>query len=123
MSAQRAREAAARGAWEEAYALLMEADTNDPGDLRLLGEVAYAAGHLDVTIEAWERAYALSAYAGDAVAAAGAAVRVAMDPPLDTAVMAPVRGLWLGRADRLLEGHEETSAYAWLAAVRGTSGC
>ena len=36
MSAQRAREAAARGGWEEAYDLLMEADTDDPGDLRLL---------------------------------------------------------------------------------------
>jgi tetratricopeptide (TPR) repeat protein len=120
MSVQRAREAAARRGWEEAYDLLMEADANglaDPGDLRLLGEVAYAAGHLDVTIEAWERAYALSAQAGDAVAAAGAAVRVAMHLLLDTALMAPVRG-WLGRAQRLLQGREETSAYAWLAAVR-----
>jgi tetratricopeptide (TPR) repeat protein len=120
MSVQRAREAAARGAWTEAYDLLTEADANgleDPGDLRLLGEVAYAAGHLDATIEAWERAHALSAQAGDAVAAAGAAVRVAMHLLLDTALMAPVRG-WLGRADRLLQGHEETPAYAWLAAVR-----
>ena len=120
MSVQRARDAAARGGWEEAYDLLMEADANglaDPGDLRLLGEVAYAAGHLDVTIEAWERAYALSARAGDAVPAAGAAVRVAMHLLLDTALMAPVRG-WLGRAERLLQGHEETAAYAWLAAVR-----
>jgi tetratricopeptide (TPR) repeat protein len=120
MSVQRAREAAARGGWEEAYELLMEADANglaDPGDLALLGEVAYAAGHLDVTIEAWERAYALSAQAGDAGAAAGAAVRVAMHLLLDTALMAPVRG-WLGRAERLLQGQEETPAHAWLAAVR-----
>ena len=120
MSVELAREAAARGGWEEAYDLLMEADANglaDPGELRMLGEVAYAAGHLDVTIEAWERAYALSARAGDAVAAAGAAVRVAMHLLLDTALMAPVRG-WLGRAERLLEGHEQTPAYAWLAAVR-----
>ena len=120
MSVQRAREAAARGGWEEAYDLLMEADANglaDPGDLRLLGEVAYAAGHLDVTIEAWERAHALSAQAGDPVAAAGAAVRVAMHLLLDTALMAPVRG-WLGRAERLLQGQEETPAHAWLAAVR-----
>ena len=29
-----------------------------PADLPVLGEVAYAAGHLDVTIEAWERAHA-----------------------------------------------------------------
>ena len=120
MSVQRARAAAARGGWEEAYDLLMEADANglaDPGDLRLLGEVAYAAGHLDVTIEAYERAHALSARTGDAVAAAGAAVRVAMHLLLDTALMAPVRG-WLGRAERLLEGQEETHAHAWLAAVR-----
>jgi tetratricopeptide (TPR) repeat protein len=31
--------------------------------------------------------------------------------------MAPVRG-WLGRAERLLQGQEDTSAHAWLAAVR-----
>ena len=120
MSVQRAREAAARGGWEEAYDLLMEADADglaDPADLRLLGEVAYAAGHLDVTIEAWERAHALSAQAGDPVAAAGAAVRVAMHLLLDTALMAPVRG-WLGRAERLLEGQEEAPAHAWLAVVR-----
>jgi tetratricopeptide (TPR) repeat protein len=120
MSVQRAREAAARGGWEEAYDLLMQADANglaDPGDLRLLGEVAYAAGHLDVTIEAWERAHALCVQAGEPVAAAGAAVRVAMHLLLDTALMAPVRG-WLARADRLLEGHQDTAAHAWLAVVR-----
>ena len=36
---------------------------------------------------------------------------------LDTALMAPVRG-WLARAERLLEGQEETPAHAWLAVVR-----
>src|SRR5215211_5637283 len=120
MSVQRAREAAARGGWEEAYDLLMEADADglaEPGDLPLLGEVAYAAGHFDVTIEAWERAHALSVGAGDRNAAAGAAVRVAMHLLLDTALMAPVRG-WLSRAERLLEDQEETSAHAWLAVVR-----
>ena len=120
MSVQRAREAAARGDWEEAYDLLMKADADGlagPGDLPLLGEVAYAAGHLDVTIEAWERTHALCVQAGDPVAAAGAAVRVAMHLLLDTALMAPVRG-WLGRAERLLEGQEETPAHAWLAVVR-----
>src|SRR5215213_2660904 len=120
MSVQGAREAAAQGEWKAAYDILMKADADGvagPGDLPLLGEVAYAAGHLDVTIEAWERTYALCVRAGDPVAAAGAAVRVAMHLLLDTALMAPVRG-WLGRAERLLQGHEETSAYAWLAAVR-----
>jgi tetratricopeptide (TPR) repeat protein len=120
VSVQRAREAAARGGWEEAYDLLMEADANglaEPGDLRLLGDVAYAAGHLDVAIEVLERAHGVSVRAGDPVAAAGAAIRVAMHLLLDTALMAPVRG-WLARAERLLEGREETSAHAWLAVVR-----
>ena len=86
-------------------------------DLPVLAEVAYAAGHLDVTIEAWERAYALCVEAGDTDAAAGAAVRVAMHLLFDSALMAPVRG-WLARAERLLEVGGETPASAWLAAVR-----
>ena len=117
---QRGREAAARGDWKEAFDLLMQADADGlagSSDLPVLGEVAYAAGHLDVAIEAWERAHALCVCAGDPVAAAGAAVRVAMHLLLDTALMAPVRG-WLGRAERLLKGQGETSAHAWLAAVR-----
>jgi tetratricopeptide (TPR) repeat protein len=120
MSVPGAREAAARGAWEEAYDLLVKADADGllgPAELPLLGEVAYAAGHLDVTIEAWERTHALCVQAGDPVAAAAAAVRVAMHLLLDTALMAPVRG-WLARAERLLQGQEETPAHAWLAAVR-----
>ena len=120
MSVQRAQEAAARGDWDEAYEVLMRADADGlagAGELELLAEVAYAAGHLDVTIEAWERAHALSVQAGDPVAAAGAAVRVALHLLLDTALMAPIRG-WLTRAERLLEGQPETSAHAWLAVVR-----
>ena len=98
----------------------MKADADGlvgPADLAVLGEVAYAAGHLDVTIEAWERTYALCAEAGDKDAAAGAAVRVAMHLLFDTALMAPVRG-WLARAERLLDGPHETPASAWLAVVR-----
>jgi hypothetical protein len=117
---ERGRDAAARGDWPEAYELLMEADADGlagPAELPLLGEVAYAAGHLDVSIDAWERAHAACKEAGDQVAAAGAAVRVAMHLLFDTALMAPVRG-WLARADRLLEGHDDTSAHAWLSAVR-----
>src|SRR3954467_483986 len=120
MSVPGAQEAAARGEWEAAYDVLMEVDANglaNRADLPLLGEVAYAAGHLDVTIEAWERVHRLSVEAGDPVAAAGAAVRVAMHLLFDTALMAPVRG-WLARAERLLAGQPETPASAWLAVVR-----
>ena len=117
---ERARDAAAQGDWQQAFDLLMEADADDllvPTDLPVLGEVAYAAGHLDVTVEAWERAHAACMQAGDQVAAAGAAVRLAMHLLFDTALMAPVRG-WLARAERLLEGHDETPAHAWLGVVR-----
>ena len=116
---ERARGAAARGDWQQAFDLLVEADADGvlaPPDLPMLGEVAYAAGHLDATIEAWERALAAYKRAGDHVAAAGAAVRVAMHLLFDTALMAPVRG-WLARAERLLEGHRATPAHAWLAVV------
>ncbi|MFI7410581.1 transcriptional regulator [Streptomyces sp. NPDC049627] len=114
------REAAARGDWPTAFDLLTEADAGGltgPADLPVLAEVAYAAGRLDVTVEAWERAHAACVRAGDRVAAAGAAVRVAMHLLFDVALMAPVRG-WLTRADRLLERQEPGPAQAWCAAVR-----
>jgi len=117
---EHARDAAARGDWDEAFDLFMKADAGglvSTADLPVLAEVAYAAGHLDLTIEVWERAYAASVESGDEVAAGGAAVRVAMHLLIDTALMAPVRG-WLGRAERLLEGHGETSAHAWFAVAR-----
>jgi hypothetical protein len=117
---QSGRDAAARGDWQAAFDLLMKADTGGfagPAELPLLGEVAYAAGHLDVAIEAWERAHAACVQAGDHVAAAAAAVRVAMHLLFDTTLMAPVRG-WLARAEQLLDGQDENPAHAWLAAIR-----
>src|SRR5258707_14346743 len=117
---ERARVAAASGEWDEAYALLDEADGArlvSAADLPLLAEVAYAAGHLDVTIDTWERAHAEAVRAGEPVAAAGAAVRVAMHLLFDTALMAPVRG-WLARADRLLEARDLGPVHAWLAVGR-----
>jgi hypothetical protein len=111
MSVADAREAAARGDWEEAYDALMKADADGrlgPSELPLLGEVAYATGHLDVTIEAWERTHRLCLQGGDQIAAAGAAVRVALHLLLDTALMAPIRG-WLARAERLLRCSAPTS--------------
>ena len=117
---ERARGAAARGGHQEAYELLMEADSGGllgPAELPTLAEVAYASGHLDVTIEVWERAHGELARAGNLVAAAGAAARVAMHLLFDTALMAPVRG-WLTRAERLLEGQAENPAHAWVAVLR-----
>jgi len=101
---EQAREAALNGDWSQAYDLLVGADARvrlSVEDLGLLAEVAYAAGHLDVTIEAWERAHAEAVRLGEPVAAAGAAARVALHLLMDTALMAPVRG-WVKRAERLL---------------------
>ena len=117
---ERAREAAGRGDWQQACDLLMQADAEGlagPAELASLGEFAYAAGRLDVTIDAWERAHAACVELGDRVAAAGAAVRVAMHLLFDSALMAPVRG-WLARAERLLEGQPDAPPHAWLAVVR-----
>ena len=101
---RRARDAASRGDVPRAFDLFMEADADRAlglPDLIILGDIAYGAGHLDVTIETWERAYAGALRTGEPVAAAGAAVRVAMHLLFDTALMAPVRG-WLARAEQLL---------------------
>ena len=117
---RRARDAASRGDVPRAFDLFMEADADRPlglPDLLILGDIAYGAGHLDVTIETWERVYAGALRTGEPVAAAGAAVRVAMHLLFDTALMAPVRG-WLARAEQLLNDQGETSAHAWLAVVR-----
>ena len=116
----RARDAIASGHWQQAHELFVATDASTQlagRDLAMFADVAYAAGHLEVTIELWERAHAERAQAGDHVAAAGAAVRVAMHLMFDTALLAPVRG-WLKRADRLLEGHDDTPVHAWLAVVR-----
>ena len=116
----RARSAAAEGDLDLAFDLLRRAEADrplPPADLVFLGEVAYAAGHLDVTIEAWEQVHAAHVKDGQVVGAAEAAVRVAMHLLFDTALMAPVRG-WLAQAERLLERCDEAPAHAWLAAVR-----
>jgi tetratricopeptide (TPR) repeat protein len=115
-----ARHLAARGDWPEAFELFMGLDAErslDPAELPLLAEVAYAAGHLDVTITAWERVYAACVEVDDRVSAGGAAARVAMHLLFDSALMAPVRG-WLTRAERLLDGESDSPAHAWHAVVR-----
>ncbi|WP_405700841.1 transcriptional regulator [Streptomyces sp. NBC_00069] len=117
---EQARGAAARGAWAEAYAgyaSAQEAGELGPAELAEFAGVAYAAGHLDVSVETWERLHDELAGLGEDNGAAGAAVRVAMHLLFDTALMAPVRG-WLRRAERLLDPAAATPAHAWFAAVR-----
>src|SRR5215212_3317212 len=117
---EQGRNAASTGDWPRAFGLLVRADQHSRlavDDLGLLAEVAYAAGHLDVTIAAWERAHAEAVRGGDSLAAANAATRVALHLLMDTALMAPIRG-WVKRAERLLDGYHNTPAHAWLALIK-----
>ena len=69
-----AHAAAARGAWQEAFELFVDADAAGLlglADLPVFGNAAYGAGHLDTTIEVWERAYAGLRAAGELVAGGG----------------------------------------------------
>ena len=114
------REAAADRDWPRAYRLLVRADEHTRltlDDLGLLAGAAYATGHVEATIEAWERAHTEAVRSGDALAAAGAATRVALHLLMDTALMAPIRG-WVRRAERLLEGYDKTPAHAWVAVIK-----
>ena len=117
---EQGRSAAATGDWPRAFGLLVRADQHTRlavDDLGLLAEVAYAVGHLDVTIEVWERAHTQAVHAGDSLGAAEAATRVALHLLMDTALMAPIRG-WVKRAERLLEGYDNTPAHAWIALIK-----
>lgn len=117
---EQARDAASRGDYQQAYDQLMEADAATPlgfEGLALLAEVAYAIGHLEVTFEVWERAHAQGVHAGDDVAAATAAARIAMHLIMDTGLLSPVRA-WVKRAELLLDGAGAAPAHAWLALAR-----
>ena len=121
---EQGREAASAGDWSRAYGLLVRADEHTQltvEDLGLLAEAAYATGHVEVTIEAWERAHTDAVRDGDSLAAAGAATRVARHLLMDAAVMAPIRG-WVRRAERLLEGYDETRPTPGWRSSRATSG-
>ena len=116
-----AREAAARGDHQRAFALLVEADGSEPlgpEGLALLADVAYATGNLEATFDAWERAHARAVEDGNRVAAADAASRVAMHLLLDTGLLAPVR-VWATRAELLLDDYGPTPVHAVLAVARG----
>ncbi|MEU6877112.1 LuxR C-terminal-related transcriptional regulator [Streptomyces sp. NPDC046712] len=67
---ERARDAAARESWAEAYVLLREADLHPsvalgPDDLDLLADAAWWTGHVDESVAARLRAHAAYVAAGD----------------------------------------------------------
>lgn len=111
----RAREAVARHAWDEAFELLTRADRDgkvDPETLPMLADAAYLTGHPETARDAWERVYAERVRSGDDEAAAGAALQVA-GLLMDAELWAPFWA-WIGRAEQLLPD-EVTAAHGALA--------
>ena len=108
------REAAARGAWREAYDLLSPAAGSlSPEDLEALAEAAYWLGKLDEAIGLREQAQAAWVEAGEPRKAALVALTVSGDYFMkgDFAVASG----WFGKAGRLLEGLDESIEHGYLA--------
>jgi DNA-binding CsgD family transcriptional regulator len=109
-------------AWEQAYRAFARADATaplEPEHLRLFALSAGLAGHDGANLAAQERLYHLYLERGERVRAAEAAFwkgfrLVAMDD-------AALGSGWIARAERLVEGEDETCAvrgYVKIAAVR-----
>jgi DNA-binding CsgD family transcriptional regulator len=110
------RDAFARRAWREAYERLSAADETAPlgrEDLELAATAAYMLGQDDDYVRALERAHHLHLQADDPLAAARCAGWVGMTLMLRGEI---ARGSgWLGRAQRLVERHEDDCAErGWL---------
>jgi class 3 adenylate cyclase len=118
---QAGRDAAARGAWREAYDLLAPAvDSLEPEDHEALAEAAFWTGRLDEAIELRERAYAEYARAGAKERAAFLALTISRDY-FGRADLSISNG-WFAKAERLLEGEEESAAHGYLAIARALNG-
>jgi class 3 adenylate cyclase len=109
------REAAARGAWREAYDFLAGAASPLARDLELLAEAAYWTGRLDEATHTRERAYTAYLDDGDEEKAALLALFISRDywGRADLAIGAG----WFAKAERLLEGKDESIAHGYLAAL------
>jgi tetratricopeptide (TPR) repeat protein len=114
---QQARDAYRRHAWQEAFDLLREADSEmslPPADLAYLADSAWLAGDPDVALEVRERTHARYLEQGDKCHAAEIALQLAQD--YFSRLEAAVANGWLGRARRLLEETPtECAAHGWQA--------
>jgi class 3 adenylate cyclase len=120
---QAGREAMARRAWREAYEHLSAARAHAelaPEDLESLAEAAWWTGQLEEALELRERAYAGYVDAGRSAHAALIALTLAQDFFMKGSTA--VAGGWYSRAERLLEGHEDTVEYGYLAQARALNG-
>jgi class 3 adenylate cyclase len=112
------REAAARGAWREAYDLLQPAAaTLGPEDLEQLAEAAWWLGRLDEAIGLRERAQAAYLDAGERRKAAQVALVISGDY-FGKGDLAVSKG-WFAKAERLLAGEPEGVEHGYLALFQG----
>jgi class 3 adenylate cyclase len=114
------RDAAARGAYREAYELLSPAvGSLAAEDLERLAEAAYWTGRLDEALDVRERAFAGHAAAGETQRAAMVALWLSMDYFGKAALS--VAGGWLAKAERLLEDEDESVANGYVAFARAAN--
>ena len=113
------RAALARHDWAGAFALLNEADARlalGAGDLEALAEAAFFAARPDVENEVKERAHKAYLAAGDVDRAAYLALDIAK--ALMYEGRTSIGSAWIRRAERLLEGRDESYAHGFLALLR-----
>jgi class 3 adenylate cyclase len=113
------RDAVARHAWQEAFDALSRAETEGPlsgADLEALAEAAFFVARADLRPDIKERAFRAHQAAGDGVRAAYVALDVATEHLLRGNVS--IASAWARRAERLLDGRDETYVHAYLALVR-----
>ncbi|HZD78686.1 MAG TPA: LuxR family transcriptional regulator, partial [Actinomycetota bacterium] len=115
-----ARDAAASGAWRDAYRLLSSIDGSGLGaeDLEHLADAAWWLSRFDESFEVRRRAYASFAASGDDLGAGRAATRLCIEHFLRQE--AAVAGGWLKRAERHLHDLPEASEQGFLAVVQAT---
>ena len=117
---QAAGAALAAGAWDEAYALLLDADRDerltDPAAIAMLAQAAYLSGGIEAATQAFERLHTLALAAGDRDAAAAAAGQISF-MLFDALMYAPSRA-WLRRAERLVDDQPDSPVRALTATMR-----
>ena len=115
---EQARAAARGGAWPQAYALLSESDgrrLTAPEELEMLGEVAWWTGRIDESQDARVRAFGLRLERGEEAAAALLALKVSREYEHKRS---PLAEAWFARAERLLEGHDDSVEFGYLMRTR-----
>ena len=111
------REAAARGAWTEAYEILVAAEKElPPEDLERLAEAAWWVGRLDESIERREAAYKAWLKEGEKRRAALVAIFISQDL-FNKASLERASG-WFSNAERLLADEPESVEHGYLAITR-----